>query len=125
MTTDSAGEIQLEYDLEDRPPWPKTLLLALQHVAVMLVPATAVAFIVAGAVGLSAANTAYIVQMVLVFSGLATVVQAYTVGPVGAKLPVVMGTSFTFVGASASIGASQGLAVVLGSVLVAGYMLVE
>lgn len=122
MTNDSGGEIHLEYDLDDKPPLAKTLLLALQHVAVMLVPATAVAFIVAGAVGLSAANTAYIVQMVLVFSGLATVIQAYTVGPVGSKLPVVMGTSFTFVGASASIGASQGLAVVLGSVLVAGWL---
>ena len=122
MTTDSAGEIELEYGLDDKPPAAKTLLLALQHVAVMLVPATAVAYIVAGAVGLGAADTAYIVQMVLVFSGLATVVQAYRAGPVGAKLPVVMGTSFTFVGAATTIGASSGLAVVLGAILVSGFV---
>lgn len=122
MPTNTEGELDLEYELDDKPPWPKTLLLALQHVAVMIVPATAVAFIVAGAVGLSAADTAYIVQMVLIFSGLATVVQAYTLGPVGAKLPVVMGTSFTFVGAAASIGVTYGMATVLGSILVAGWL---
>src|SRR6056297_3204550 len=121
MATDTEGEIDLDYELDDRPPWPKSILLGLQHVAVMLVPATAVAYIVAGAVGLSAADTAYVVQMVLLFSGLATVVQAYTVGPVGARLPIVMGTSFTFVGAATSIGADAGLSVVFGSILVAGF----
>ncbi|WP_276302033.1 uracil-xanthine permease family protein [Halorussus lipolyticus] len=119
--TQTDGEIELEYELDDKPPWLKSLLLGIQHVAVMIVPATAVAYIVAGAVGLSAADTAYIVQMVLLFSGLATVVQAYTVGPVGARLPIVMGTSFTFVGAATSIGADAGLAVVFGSILVAGF----
>ncbi|MDS0282301.1 uracil-xanthine permease family protein [Haloarcula onubensis] len=122
MATESDGEIDLEYERDDRPPLPKSLLLGLQHVAVMIVPATAVAYIVAGAVGLGAADTAYIVQMVLLFSGLATIVQAYTVGPVGARLPIVMGTSFTFVGAAASIGASSGLAAVFGSILVTGFV---
>ncbi|WP_162224369.1 uracil-xanthine permease family protein [Halorussus amylolyticus] len=121
MATDTDGEIDLEYELDDRPPWPKSLLLGLQHVAVMIVPATAVAFIVAGAVGLSAGDTAYIVQMVLLFSGLATVLQAYTVGPVGAKLPIVMGTSFTFVGAASSIGVDYGLGAVFGAILVTGF----
>ncbi|NHN59601.1 MULTISPECIES: uracil-xanthine permease family protein [Halorussus] len=120
--TETDGEIELEYGLDEKPPLLKSLLLGLQHVAVMIVPATAVAYIVAGAVGLSASDTAYIVQMVLLFSGLATVVQAYTVGPVGARLPIVMGTSFTFVGAATSIGADAGLAAVFGSILVAGFV---
>ncbi|GGL51208.1 uracil-xanthine permease family protein [Halocalculus aciditolerans] len=120
----SDGEIHVAYGLDEKPPLVKSILLGLQHVAVMIVPATAVAYIVAGAVGLSAANTAYIVQMVLLFSGLATVVQAYTVGPVGAKLPVVMGTSFTFVGAASTIGVNYGLAAVFGAILVTG-LLVE
>ena len=115
-------QIDIEYELDERPPPLKAALLGLQHVAVMIVPATAVAYIVAGAVGLTPANTAYVVQMVLLFSGLATVVQAYTVGAVGSRLPIVMGTSFTFVGASVSIGTSAGLATVFGSVLVAGVL---
>ena len=122
MATDTDGEIDLEYELDDRPPWPKSILLGLQHVSVMIVPATAVAFIVAGAVGLGAADTAYIVQMVLLFSGLATIVQAYTVGPVGSRLPIVMGTSFTFVGAATTIGVDYGLGAVFGAILVTGFV---
>jgi NCS2 family nucleobase:cation symporter-2 len=88
----------------------------------MIVPATAVAYIVAGAVDLGAANTAYVVQMVLLFSGLATVVQAYAVGPVGSRLPIVMGTSFTFVGAATTVGVNYGLGAVFGSILVTGFL---
>ena len=121
MSNESDGAIDLEYGLDEQPPLSKSLLLALQHVAVMIVPATAVAYIVAGDVGLGAGDTAYIVQMVLLFSGLATVVQAYTVGPVGAKLPIVMGTSFTFVGAAATIGLEYGMAAVFGAILVTGF----
>ncbi len=122
MSTETDGEIELDYELDDKPPLGKSILLGIQHVAVMIVPSTAVAFIVAGAVGLSPADTAYIVQMVLLFSGLATVIQAYTIGPVGAKLPIVMGTSFTFVGAASTIGANQGLAAVFGAILVTGFL---
>ncbi|WP_327052276.1 uracil-xanthine permease family protein [Halomicrococcus gelatinilyticus] len=122
MSTDSDGEIELEYGLDDRPPWLKSVLLALQHVSVMIVPATAVAFIVAGEVGLGASRTAYVVQMVLLFSGLATIVQAYGVGPVGSRLPIVMGTSFTFVGAAVTVGIDYGLGAVFGAILVTGFV---
>ncbi|OYR44064.1 uracil-xanthine permease family protein [Halorubrum sp. Eb13] len=111
--------IDLAYGLEEKPPLSKSFLLALQHVSVMIVPSTAVAFIVAGAAGLSSADTTFLVQMVILFAGVATVVQAYAVGPVGAKLPIVMGTSFAFVGAMSSIGASSGLDVVFGSIVAA------
>ncbi|TYL38598.1 uracil permease [Natronococcus pandeyae] len=121
MSANTDGEMELEYGLDDRPPWPKSILLGLQHVAVMIVPATAVAYIVADGIGLAPGDTAYIVQMILLFSGLATVVQAYTVGPVGARLPLVMGTSFTFVGAITTIGADFGLAAVFGAILVSGF----
>jgi len=118
---DSTDEgIDLAYGLEDRPPMSKSFLLALQHVSVMIVPSTAVAFIVAGAAGLGSADTTFLVQMVILFAGVATVVQAYTVGPVGAKLPIVMGTSFAFVGAMSTVGANAGLDVVFGSIVVAG-----
>ncbi|MFC6719198.1 uracil-xanthine permease family protein [Natrialbaceae archaeon GCM10025810] len=121
MSNESNGGIQLEYGVDDRPPLAKSILLGLQHVAVMIVPATAVAYVVAGDVGLGA-DVAYLVQMVLLFSGLATIIQAYTVGPVGARLPIVMGSSFTFVGASISIGAEYGMAAVFGAILVTGFV---
>ncbi|ADE03519.1 uracil-xanthine permease family protein [Haloferax volcanii] len=119
---DESGELGLEYEIDDRPPLLESILLGIQHVSVMIVPATAVAFIVAGAVGLGVADTAYVVQMVLLFSGLATVVQAYAVGPVGSRLPIVMGTSFTFVGAATTIGIDYGLSAVFGAILVTGFL---
>lgn len=116
------GKIELEYELEEKPPLPKSILLGIQHVSVMIVPSTAVAFIVAGGLGLGAAETAFLVQMVLLFAGLATIVQAYGIGPVGAKLPIVMGTSFTFVGGAIAIGADLGLAAVFGALAVTGIL---
>lgn len=62
------------------------------------------------------------IQVVLLFSGVATLVQTYGTGPVGSKLPIVMGTSFTFVGAATAIGGESGLATVFGAVLVAGFL---
>ncbi|WP_276254477.1 uracil-xanthine permease family protein [Halomontanus rarus] len=118
---ESDGSIQLEYGVDDKPPLGESILLGLQHVAVMIVPATAVAYVVGNNVGLEGPGLAFIVQMVLLFSGLATMVQAYTVGPVGARLPIVMGTSFTFVGAASMIGADFGLAAVFGAILVTGF----
>lgn len=122
MASESENSIDIKYALDDRPPAPKAILLAIQHVSVMIVPSTAVAFIVAGAVGLGAADTAFLVQMAVLFAGIATIVQAYTVGPVGARLPIVMGTSFAFVGAMTTIGASSGLDVVFGSLLVSAFV---
>ncbi len=121
MSSQTDESIDIEYGIDDKPPIPTAILLAIQHVSVMIVPSTAVAFIVAGAVGLGAADTTFLVQMVILFAGVATIVQAYTVGPVGAKLPIVMGTSFAFVGAMTSIGASSGLDVVFGSIVIAAF----
>ncbi len=122
MSTKNGDKIDIAYGKEEKPPLPQSILLALQHVSVMIVPSTAVAFIVAGAVGLNAADTTFLVQMVILFAGVATVVQAYTVGPIGAKLPIVMGTSFAFVGAMSSIGASSGLDVVFGSIIISAFV---
>ncbi len=122
MSSESDDSINIAYELDEKPPIPKSILLGVQHVAVMIVPSTAVAFIVAGAAGLNAADTTFLVQMAILFAGIATVVQAYTVGPVGARLPIVMGTSFAFVGAMTSIGASSGLDVVFGSILVSAFV---
>ncbi|GAB7017533.1 uracil-xanthine permease family protein [Halostagnicola bangensis] len=120
MSGQRDGEIDLAYELDEKPPLSEAIPLGIQHVLVMIVPSTAVAVLVASEVGLGAADTGYLVQMVLLFSGLATIIQAYTIGPVGAKLPIVMGTSFTFLGAASAIGSQQGLAAVFGAILVTG-----
>jgi NCS2 family nucleobase:cation symporter-2 len=107
------------YGIEDKPPLGEALPLGIQHVLAMFLGNVAPPLIIAGAVGLATGETTYLVQMALIVAGVATVVQAYSIGPVGARLPIVMGTSFAFLGPLIGIGSQFGLAAVFGAALVA------
>jgi len=85
----------------------------------MLLSNVTMPLIIAGALGVPPEQVAILVQAVLVMAGLATIVQAYPIGPVGGRIPVVMGTSVAFVGASIAIGRQFGLAAVFGACAVA------
>jgi NCS2 family nucleobase:cation symporter-2 len=58
--------------------------------------------------------------MAMLFAGVATLFQTIGFGPVGARLPIMQGTSFAFVGVLAGIAATQGLGVALTSCLIGG-----
>jgi len=107
------------YGIEDKPPLGEALPLGIQHVLAMFLGNVAPPLILAGAVGLATGETTYLVQMALIVAGVATIVQAYSIGPVGARLPIVMGTSFAFLGPLIGIGSQFGLAAVFGAALVA------
>ncbi len=62
----------------------------------------------------------YLIQMAMLFAGVATLFQTIGVGPVGARLPIMQGTSFAFVGVLAGLAATQGLGVALTACLVGG-----
>ncbi|KOX92573.1 uracil permease [Haloarcula rubripromontorii] len=107
------------YDIEDKPPLGKAIPLGIQHVLAMFLGNVAPPLILAGAVGSVTGETTFLVQMALIVAGIATIVQAYPVGPVGARLPVVMGTSFAFLGPLIGIGNQFGIAAVFGASLLA------
>ena len=88
--------------------------LGIQHVLAMFVSNLAPAIIVAGAAGFGfgAKDTGeliYLIQMSMLFAGIATLLQAIGVGPIGARLPIVQGTSFAFVPVMIPIVAGQGV----------------
>jgi NCS2 family nucleobase:cation symporter-2 len=56
----------------------------------------------------------------MLFAGIATLFQTIGIGPVGARLPIMQGTSFAFVGVLAGLAATQGLSVALTSCIIAG-----
>jgi xanthine permease len=58
--------------------------------------------------------------MAMLFAGIATLFQTVGFGPVGARLPIMQGTSFAFVGVLAGIAATQGLSVALTACLIGG-----
>jgi NCS2 family nucleobase:cation symporter-2 len=107
------------YDIEDKPPLGKAIPLGIQHVLAMFLGNVAPPLILAGAVGSVTGETTFLVQMALIVAGVATLVQAFPIGPVGARLPVVMGTSFAFLGPLIGIGNQFGIAAVFGAALIA------
>jgi xanthine permease XanP len=94
---DPAVPSELTYGLHDTPPLPRTLLVALQHVFAVFVGMITPPLIIAGALKLSSADTAYLVSMSLFVSGAATILQTSRLGPIGSGLLSIQGTSFTFI----------------------------
>jgi NCS2 family nucleobase:cation symporter-2 len=96
--------------------------LGLQHVLAMFASNVTPSIIVAGAAGLQfgGAEQVYLIQMAMLFAGIATLFQTIGFGPVGARLPIMQGTSFAFVGVLAGIAATQGLGVALTSCIIGG-----
>jgi xanthine permease len=96
--------------------------LGLQHVLAMFASNVTPSIIVAGAAGLAfgSAEQVYLIQMAMLFAGIATLFQTVGFGPVGARLPIMQGTSFAFVGVLAGIAATQGLSVALTACLIGG-----
>lgn len=107
------------YGIDDRPPFAEAIPLGLQHLVVMLLGNITPPLLIAGGLGLATGQTALLLQAALVMAGLATIVQSYPVGPVGGRIPVVMGTSIAFVGGAIGIGNRYGLEAVMGACLVA------
>ena len=107
------------YGIEDVPPLAELGPLGLQHLVAMLLSNVTPPLLIAGAIGMATGQTAVLIQAVLVMAGVATIVQAYPIGPVGGRIPIVMGTSIAFVSPIIGIGREHGLAVVFGACLVA------
>ncbi len=108
------------YTLDGKVPLAKSVPFGLQHVLAMFVANIAPIMIVAGACGLTAQNTASLIQTAMIVAGIGTLVQLFTVWKLGAKLPIVMGISFTFVSIFCYVGPRWGYEAVIGAVLVGG-----
>ena len=109
-------------DPNQTPPLAQAIPLGIQHVLAMFASNVTPSIIVAGAAGLAfgGAEQVYLIQMAMLFAGIATLLQTVGIGPIGARLPIMQGTSFAFVGVLAGIAAVQGLGVALTACLIGG-----
>jgi len=96
----------LLYGLDARPPLRETLFVALQHVFAVFVGMVTPPLVIAGALKLGSADTAYLVSMSLFVSGAATILQVSRLGPIGSGLLSIQGTSFTFIAPIISVAGS-------------------
>ncbi len=106
MTASAIGTPEQLRDPDYLPPLAQAVPLGIQHVLAMFVSNVTPAIIVCGAAGigfgsdqgaLGFPDMTYMIQMSMLFAGIATLLQTIGMGPVGARLPIVQGTSFAFV----------------------------
>ncbi len=128
MTDTSLGTAEQLRDPNYTPAFSKALPLGIQHVLAMFASNVTPAIIVAGAAGFGFGSPnvfelIYMIQMSMLFAGVATLIQTIGIGPVGAKLPIVQGTSFAFLPIMIPLVAGKGLgtmAMLMGGVVVGG-----
>jgi len=112
------------------PPLAQAIPLGIQHVLAMFISNVTPAIIIAGVAGFGFGsnsphfpNLIYMIQMSMLFAGIATLLQTIGLGPVGARLPIVQGTSFAFIPIMIPLVAGQGveaMAVLMTGVLIGG-----
>lgn len=108
------------YKLDGKVPVGKAIPFGLQHILAMFVANIAPILIVAGACGLSAAQTTNLVQCAMMIAGIGSLIQLFPLWKIGSGLPIVMGISFTFVSIFCVIGPEYGYGSVVGAILVGG-----
>ena len=113
------ADLQQLRDPDYRPPMVEAVPLGIQHVLAMFAGNITVPLLIALAAGPEYITV--LVQIALLAAGVATLIQTIGIGPVGARLPIVQGTSFAYVGIlTAAIKGGATLAAVFGASLVGG-----
>jgi NCS2 family nucleobase:cation symporter-2 len=114
---------QAAYQFEGKMPLKQAIPLGLQHVLAMFVGNLTPLLIITGACGLGSGSEfadlqVTLLQNAMLVAGLVTLVQLYAIGPIGGKVPIIMGTSSGFIGVFQSVAATMG-----GGVLAYGAMM--
>lgn len=96
------------YEFYGKIPTGKAILYGLQHVLAMFVGNLTPLIVICGACGIGAGSefaSVYVqlLQNAMVIAGIVTLVQLFSIGPVGGKVPIIMGTSSGFIGVFNSV----------------------
>ncbi len=115
------------YTLNGEVSVKEALPLGLQHILAMFAGNLTPIIIIASMCGIASGSALQItiIQNAMVVAGIVTLIQVLGAGPIGGKLPIVMGTSSGFIGVSKSIIATMGGGVlaygaILGATLIGG-----
>ncbi len=112
------------YDFTAKLPLSQAIPLGLQHVLAMFVGnLTPILLITSACAALSdaeqfAAIQVSLLQNAMLLAGIITLIQLFAIGPVGGKVPIIMGTSSGFIGVFQSVAQLMG-----GGILAYGAMM--
>lgn len=115
-------DINLTYGVDDNPSLPKKILFGIQHIFAAFGGIIVVPLVIASALGLDAKTTTTLISATILASGLATIIQAKGVGKVGSRVACIMGTDFTFVSPSISVGSVLGLPGIIGATILGAFL---
>lgn len=119
------------YQFEGKMPLKQAIPLGLQHVLAMFVGNLTPLLIITGTCGLVGGEFAgmqvVLLQNAMLVAGIVTLIQLYSIGPIGGKVPIIMGTSSGFIGVFNSVAATMGGGVlaygaIMGASLIGGLM---
>ena len=116
---EATPQVDLIYKIEDKPSFKDAVFAAFQHLLAIFVAIITPPLIIAGALDLDLETTSFLVSMALFASGVSTFIQCRRVGPLGAGLLCVQGTSFSFIGPIISAGLAGGLPLIFGCTIAA------
>lgn len=108
------------FEVEGIPPLREVAPLGFQHVVAAIVGVVTPAILVANVTNLSAADSTILVQMSLIITALATLLQLFPIAGIGSGLPVIIGMSFAYVPTILAIGGQFGIATIFGAQIAGG-----
>lgn len=114
-------ETQLTYGVDDNPALLKKLLFGLQHIFAAFGGIIVVPLVISNALGFDGKTSTTLISATILAAGLATIVQARGIGPVGSRVACIMGTDFTFVSPAISVGGVLGLPGIIGASILGAF----
>lgn len=100
------------YSFEGKMPLSQAIPLGLQHVLAMFVGNLTPLLIITGSCGIAGGEFAELqvtlLQNTMLVAGLVTLIQLFAIGPVGGRVPIIMGTSSGFIGVFNGVAATMG-----------------
>ena len=99
------------YEFKGRIPLKYAIPLGIQHVLAMFVGNLTPLIIICGACGIIGEEPALYVSLLqnaMLVAGLVTLIQLFSIGPIGGQVPIIMGTSSGFLGVMRSVAATMG-----------------
>ncbi|MGL4374661.1 MAG: solute carrier family 23 protein, partial [Turicibacter sp.] len=113
---------QLTYGVNDNPSMPKKLLFGIQHIFAAFSGIVVVPLVISGALGFDSAMTTTLISSSILAAGIATIIQARGIGPVGSRVACIMGTDFTFVSPAISVGSTLGMPGIIGATILGSFV---
>lgn len=108
---------ELLYGINDKPGIISQILLGMQNIFAAFGGIIAVPLVISNALGFNGAMSTSVISASILAAGIATVIQSKGVSKVGARVPCIMGTDFTFVSPAITVGSVAGMPGIVGATI--------